>query len=56
MQQVSGGVDLDVGVLGLSNLVSTHLIQQLVQGGGEGEKVQKTKGGNQEAEFPPKLR
>ena len=36
MHQVSRGVDLDVGVLGLPNWVSTHLIQQLVHGGGEG--------------------
>ena len=53
MHQVSGGVHLDVGILRLSHRVSTHLIQQLVHGGGLGEKVPKTKGGNPEAEFPP---
>ena len=56
MHHVSGGVDMDVGVLGLPHRVSPHCIQQLVHGGGEGEKVQKTKGGNPEAEFPPQFR
>ena len=52
---VHGGVHLDVGVLGLPHRVSTHGIQQLVHGGGLGEKVQNTKGGNPEAEFPPQV-
>ena len=51
MHQV--GVQLDVGILSLSHRVSTHLTQPLVHGGGLGEKVQNTKGGNPEAEFPP---
>ena len=54
--QVSGGVQLDVVLLGLPHRVSTHCIQQLVHGGGKGEKVQKTIGGNPEAEFPPQNR
>ena len=41
MNQVSGGVHLDVGILRLSHRVSTHLIQQLVHGGGSAENVQK---------------
>ena len=53
MHQVSGGLDLDVGVLGLPHRRNTHCIQQLVLGGGDGKKVQKTKGGDPEAEFPP---
>ena len=56
MHQVSGGVHLDVGVLGLLHRLSTHGIQQLVHGGGLGEKVQKTNRGNPEAEFPPQIR
>ena len=56
MHQVSGGVQPDVGVLGLPHPVSTHCIQQLVHGGGLGEKVQKTNAGNPEAEFPPHIR
>ena len=49
MHQVS------VGVLGLPHRVSTHGIQQLVHGGGLEEKVQKTKGGHPEAEFPSQI-
>ena len=41
MHQVSGGVDLDVGVLGLPHRVGSHPLQQLVHGGGGGKKVQK---------------
>ena len=44
-----------MGILRLSHQVSTHGIQQLVHGGGLGEKVQKRKGGNAEAEFPPQI-
>ena len=55
MHPVSGGVHLTVGVLGLPHRVSTHGIQQLVHGGALGEKVQNTKGGNPEAEFPPQI-
>ena len=41
--------------LSVPHPVGTHCIQQLVHGSGGGEKVQKTKGGNPEAEFPPQL-
>ena len=33
----------------------TNLVKQLVNGGGLGEDVQKKKGGNPEAEFPPQI-
>ena len=56
MHEVSGGVYLDVRVLGLPHRVSTHGIQQLVHGGGLGETVQKTDRGNPEAKFPPQIR
>ena len=55
MHNVSGGVHLDVGILRLSDRVSTHLIEQLVHGGGLRENGQKTKGGNPEAEFPQQI-
>ena len=55
VHQVRGGVHLDVGVLGIPHRVGMHGIQQLVHGGGLGETVQKTKGGNPEAEFPPQI-
>ena len=55
IHQVSGAVHLDVGVLGLPHRVSTHGIQQLAHGGALGEKAQKTKAGNPEAEFPAKI-
>ena len=41
MRQVSGRVHLDVGIRRLSHQVSTHGIQQLVHGGGLGEKIKK---------------
>ena len=46
---------MDVGILRLSHRVSTHLIQQLVHGGGLGQKVQKTKGGNLKGEFAQQI-
>ena len=55
LHQGSGGVNLNVGVLGLPHRVGTHGIHQLVHGGGGGEKAQKTKGANPEAAFPPQL-
>ena len=45
MHQVSGGVHLDVGILRLAHRVSTHLVKQLVHGGGLGEDVQKRREG-----------
>ena len=39
VHQVSGGVHMDVGVLGLPHRVWKHGIQQLVHGGGSGGKV-----------------
>ena len=48
-------VHLDVGILRLSHRIRMHGIQQLVHGGGLGEKVQKMKGGNPEAEFSPQI-
>ena len=56
MHQVSGGVHLDMGVLRLFYRVGIHCIQQFVHGGGWGGRVQKTKGGNPDAEFPPQIR
>ena len=41
MHQVTGGVHLDVGILMLAHRVSTHLIQQLVHGGGLGRRCKK---------------
>ena len=53
IHKVSGGVHLDVGVLGLPNRVSTHAIEQLVNGGGLRGQMQKLKRGELGAEFPP---
>ena len=52
---ISGGVHLDVGVLGLPHRVSTHGIEQLVNGGVLRGQMQKLKGGELEAEFPPQI-
>ena len=53
--KVSGGIHLDVGVLGLPYRVSTHGIEQLVNGGGLRGRMQKIKGGELGAEFPPQM-
>ena len=53
--KVSGGVHLDVGVLGLPHRVSTHGVEQLVNGGGLRGEMQKLKGGKSELEFPPQI-
>ena len=55
IHKVSGGVHLDVGVLGLPHRVSTHGIGQLVNGGGLRGQMQKIKGVELEAEFPPRI-
>ena len=55
IHKVSGGVHLDVGVVGLPHRVSTHGIEQLVNGGGLRGQMQKLKGGELEAEFPPQI-
>ena len=53
IHKVIGGVHLDVGVLGLPRRVSTHGIEQLVNGGGLRGHMQKLKRGELGAEFPP---
>ena len=53
IHKVSGGVHLDVGVLRLPHRVSAHGIEQLVNGGGLRGHMQKLKGGELAAEFPP---
>ena len=53
--KVSGGVHLDVGVLGLPQRVSMHGIEQLVNGGGLRGQMQKLKAGELEAAFPPQI-
>ena len=53
IHKVSEGVHLDVGVLGLPHRVSTHGIEQLVNGGGLRGKMQKLKRGELGAQFPP---
>ena len=50
--KVSGGVHLDVGVLGLPHRVSTHGIEQLVNGGGLRGQMQRIKRGELGVEFP----
>ena len=53
IHKVSGGLHLDVGVLRLPHWVSTHGIEQLVNGGGLRGQMQKFKRGELAAEFPP---
>ena len=55
IHKVSGGVHLDVGVLGLPHRVCMHGIEQLVIGGGLRGQMQKLTGGELEAEFPPQI-
>ena len=53
MDEVSGGVHMDVGVLRLPHRVSAHGIEELVNIGGERDWMQKFKGGVLAAQFPP---
>ena len=55
IHKVSGGVHLDVGVLRLPHRVSAHGIEELVNGGGLRGQMQKFKGGELAAEFPPQI-
>ena len=55
IHKVSGGVHLDVGVLGLPHRVSAHGIEELVKGGGLRGQMKKFKGGELAAEFPPQI-
>ena len=53
IHKVSGGVHLDVGILRLPHRVSAHGIDELVKGRGLRGQMQKFKGGDLAAEFPP---
>ena len=53
MDEVSGGVHLDVVVLRLPHRVSAHGIEELVNAGRERGQMQKFKGGELAAQFPP---
>ena len=53
MHEVSGGVHLDVGVLRLPHSVSAHGIEVLVKAGRLRGQMQKFKGGELAAQFPP---
>ena len=53
IHKVGGGVHLDVGVLRLPHRVSAHGIEELVKGGRLRGQMQKFKGGELAAEFPP---
>ena len=55
LQWGGGGIHQVSGVVGLPHRLSTHGIRRLVHGVGLGEKVQKMKGGNPEAEFYPQI-
>ena len=46
IHKVSGGVHLDVGVLRIPHRVSTHGIEQLVNGGGLRGQMQKLREGS----------
>ena len=53
MDEVSGGVHLDVGILRLPHRVSAHGIEELVNTGRERGHMQKFKGEELAAQFPP---
>ena len=53
MDKVSGGVHLEVGVLRLPHRVSAHGIEELVNARRERGEMQKLKGGELAAHFPP---
>ena len=53
IHKVSGGVHLDVGVLGLPHRVTMHGIEQLANGGGLRGHMQKLERGELGADFPP---
>ena len=53
MHKVSGGVHLDVGVLRLPHRVSAHGTEELVKAGRFRGQMQKVKGGELAAHFPP---
>ena len=55
MHKVSGGVHLDVGVLRLPHRVSANGIEEFVKGGAVRGQMQKFKGGELAAEFPPQI-
>ena len=53
IHKVSGGIQLDVGVLRLPHRVSTHGTEQLVNGGRLRGQMQKLKRGELAVELPP---
>ena len=53
IHKVSGGVHLDVGVLRLPHRVGAHGIEEFVKGGTLRDHMQKFKGEELAAEFPP---
>ena len=53
MDEVSGGVHVDVGVLRLPHRVSAHGVEELVNTGGDTGWMRKFKGGELAAQFPP---
>ena len=55
IHKVSGGIHRDVGVLRLPHRLSAHGIEELVKGGGLRGQMQKFKGGELTAEFPPQI-
>ena len=55
IHKVSGGVHLNVGVLRLPHRVGAHGFDELVKGGRLRGQMQKFKGGELAAEFPPQM-